>query len=53
MAAAAADPAVRARFTEQGAEALATTPEGLAQTIVADTRKWRAIVAKAGIPVIQ
>jgi tripartite-type tricarboxylate transporter receptor subunit TctC len=53
VAAAAADPAVRARFTEQGAEALATTPEGLAQTIVADTAKWRAIVAKAGIPVIQ
>jgi tripartite-type tricarboxylate transporter receptor subunit TctC len=53
VVAAAADPAVQAKFSEQGAEAVATKPEELAKTIVADTAKWRAIVARAGIPVIQ
>jgi tripartite-type tricarboxylate transporter receptor subunit TctC len=53
VAEAAADPAVRERFTEQGAELVATSPADLAKTIAADTAKWRAIVAKAGIPVIQ
>jgi tripartite-type tricarboxylate transporter receptor subunit TctC len=53
LAEAAADPAVRDRFTEQGAELMATTPEELTRIVVADTAKWRAIVAKAGIPVIQ
>jgi tripartite-type tricarboxylate transporter receptor subunit TctC len=53
VAAAAADPAIRAKFAEQGAEAVATTPQELAKKISDDTAKWRAIVAKAGIPVIQ
>jgi len=53
IAAAAEDPAVREKFTDQGSEVLAGTPEGLAHTISADTAKWRSIVAKAGIPVIQ
>jgi tripartite-type tricarboxylate transporter receptor subunit TctC len=53
VAAAAVDPAVHAKFSEQGAEAVATKPEELAKTIASDTAKWRAVVAKAGIAVIQ
>jgi tripartite-type tricarboxylate transporter receptor subunit TctC len=53
LAEAAADPAVRAKFTEQGAELMATTPQELAKTMADDTAKWKAVVAKAGIPVIQ
>jgi tripartite-type tricarboxylate transporter receptor subunit TctC len=47
------DPAVRERFTEQGAEALVFTPEELATFIAAEIAKWRDIIAKAGIPQIQ
>ena len=50
MAAALADPAVRERFTEQGGEAITSTPEELGKFIAAETTKWLAIIAKAGIP---
>jgi len=51
IAAAMADPAVRARFAELGAEPLATTPDGLARHISAEIVKWREIVTKGGITV--
>jgi tripartite-type tricarboxylate transporter receptor subunit TctC len=51
IAAAMADPAVRARFAEFGAEPFATTPEELARLISADVAKWRGIIAKGGIVV--
>jgi tripartite-type tricarboxylate transporter receptor subunit TctC len=53
LAAAAADPAVRQRFLEQGAEPLVIAPEEAAKFISAETAKWRDIITKAGIPVIQ
>jgi len=51
IAAAMADPAVRARFAEFGAEPFATTPEELARLISADLAKWRGIIARGGISV--
>jgi tripartite-type tricarboxylate transporter receptor subunit TctC len=51
IAAATADPDVRARFAEFGAEPFATTPEELARLISADIAKWRGIIAKGGISV--
>jgi tripartite-type tricarboxylate transporter receptor subunit TctC len=43
------DPAVRARFVEQGAEPAASGPEELQKFIVAETAKWHDIITKAGI----
>ena len=51
VAAAMADPAVRARFTEFGAEPMATTPEELGRFISSEVAKWRGIIARAGITV--
>jgi tripartite-type tricarboxylate transporter receptor subunit TctC len=51
IAAATADPAVRARFAEFGAEPLATTPEELARHIAAEVVKWRRIIEQGGITV--
>jgi tripartite-type tricarboxylate transporter receptor subunit TctC len=53
MNAALADPAVRQRMAEQGAEAAGGTPDELAKFIVSETAKWREIITKGGIPVIQ
>jgi tripartite-type tricarboxylate transporter receptor subunit TctC len=47
------DPAVRDRFTEQGAEALLFTPEELGTFIAAEIVKWRDIITTADIPPIQ
>jgi tripartite-type tricarboxylate transporter receptor subunit TctC len=52
LAAATADPAVRQRFLEQGAEPVAMTPEQTAKFISAETEKWGGIIRKAGIPII-
>jgi len=49
IAAAMAEPAVRARFAELGAEPLASSPEELARHIAAEGAKWRAIITKGGI----
>jgi tripartite-type tricarboxylate transporter receptor subunit TctC len=49
IAAAIADPAVRDKFSELGAEAVATTPEELAKFISSEIAKWRDIITKAGI----
>jgi tripartite-type tricarboxylate transporter receptor subunit TctC len=48
-----ADPAVRSRFAEFGAEPMATTPEELGQFISSEVAKWRDIIAKAGISLDQ
>ena len=48
-----ADPAVRSRFAELGAEPLATTPEELTRHISVESAKWREIITKGGIPMIQ
>ena len=49
LAAAIADPVVRERFSELGAEPVATTPEELARFISSEIAKWREIITKAGI----
>ena len=49
VAAAMAEPALRARFAELGAEPLAATPDDTARHIIAETAKWRDIITKAGI----
>ena len=51
IVAAMADPAVRARFAELGAEPLASTPEELARHISVEIVKWRGIITKGGITV--
>jgi tripartite-type tricarboxylate transporter receptor subunit TctC len=48
-AAAIADPAVRSRFTDFGAEPLASTPEELGRYISAEVVKWREIITRGGI----
>ena len=50
IAAAIADPVVRDKFAELGAEPAALTPEELARFIAAEIVKWRGIITKAGIP---
>jgi len=49
IVAAMADPTVRSRFAELGAEPLATTPEELARHISTEIAKWREIITKGGI----
>jgi tripartite-type tricarboxylate transporter receptor subunit TctC len=51
--AALSDPAVQARFTEQGAEVLTATPEELTKLISSEIAKWRDIINKAAIEKIQ
>ena len=49
IAAAVADPAVRSRFTDFGAEPIASTPEEFSRYISAEVVKWREIITKGGI----
>ena len=49
IAAAIADPAVRSRFTDFGAEPVGSTPEELGRYISAEVVKWREIIARGGI----
>jgi tripartite-type tricarboxylate transporter receptor subunit TctC len=49
IAAATADPAVRARFTEFGAEPLSSTPEELEKFVSAEVVRWRDIIRKGNI----
>ena len=44
-----ADPTVRSRFVEFGAEPMTMTPDELGRFIASETVKWREIIAKAGI----
>jgi tripartite-type tricarboxylate transporter receptor subunit TctC len=53
LAAAIADPAVRERFHQQGAEPIAISPEEAAKFISSETLRYRDIITKAGIPQIQ
>jgi len=47
--AAMAEPAVRGRFVEFGAEPLTSTPDEMGRFISSEVAKWRDLVAKAGI----
>ncbi|MEK6243679.1 MAG: tripartite tricarboxylate transporter substrate binding protein [Pseudomonadota bacterium] len=49
IAAATADPAVRSRFTDFGAEPLASTPEEFGRYISAEVVRWREIITRGGI----
>jgi tripartite-type tricarboxylate transporter receptor subunit TctC len=49
IAAAVADPAVRTRFTEFGAEPIASTPEEFGRYVSSEVVKWREIITKGGI----
>jgi tripartite-type tricarboxylate transporter receptor subunit TctC len=49
IAAAMADPSVRSRFADFGAEPLATSPEELGRHISSEIAKWRDIIHKGGI----
>jgi len=53
LAAAMADPTVRERFLEQGAEPMALTPEEATAFMSSETLKWHDIITAAGIPVIE
>ena len=53
IAAATADPAVRTRFTEFGAEPMASSPEELGRFISSEVLKWRDIITKARITIDQ
>jgi tripartite-type tricarboxylate transporter receptor subunit TctC len=53
ITAAIADPAVRARFTDFGAEPLTSTPEELGRYVSAEMVRWRDIITKAGIKLEQ
>ena len=47
--AAVADPAVRGRFTDFGAEPISSTPEELGRYVSAEVAKWREIITRGGI----
>jgi tripartite-type tricarboxylate transporter receptor subunit TctC len=53
LAAAVADPTIRARCEQLGAHPEAGTPEDLAKFIVAETAKWREITQRGGVPMVQ
>jgi tripartite-type tricarboxylate transporter receptor subunit TctC len=53
LALAIADPTVRERFLQQGAEPMAVSLEEAAKFFSVETAKWHDIITKAGIPVIQ
>ena len=49
VAAAVADPAVRGRFSDFGAEPITSTPEEFSRYISAEVVRWRAIITRGGI----
>jgi tripartite-type tricarboxylate transporter receptor subunit TctC len=51
VAKAMSDSTVRARFTDFGAEPMATSPDELGRFISAEVTKWKDIIAKAGIKI--
>jgi tripartite-type tricarboxylate transporter receptor subunit TctC len=51
--AALSDPGLREKYTEQGAEVVVFTSDGLGKFISAEIVKWRDIITKAGIQPIQ
>ncbi len=52
MAAALADPEVRGKILQQGAEVSVMPPAEAAKFVAAELKKWDGIIAKAGIPKI-
>jgi len=46
-----ADPTVRAKFAELGAEPVSGPPEELTQLMASDIKKWTAIIKKGGITI--
>jgi tripartite-type tricarboxylate transporter receptor subunit TctC len=42
-------PSVRERFTAEGAEPVATSPETFAAMIKSEVKKWSAVIREAGI----
>jgi tripartite-type tricarboxylate transporter receptor subunit TctC len=46
-----ADPAVRAKFAELGADPISGPPEELTQLMASDIKKWSAIIKKGGITI--
>jgi tripartite-type tricarboxylate transporter receptor subunit TctC len=53
LAAAIADPTVRDRFAQQGAQPMAVSPEESAKFVAAEIEKWRGVITKGGIPQIK
>lgn len=53
LAEAIADPKVRERFSQQGAQPMALSPDEARKFNQTETVKWHDIIKKAGIPVIQ
>jgi tripartite-type tricarboxylate transporter receptor subunit TctC len=49
IVAAVADPAVRGRFTEFGAEPISSTPEEFGRYVSAEVVRWREIITRGGI----
>ena len=49
VAAAVADPAVRGRFSDFGAEPMTSTPEVFSRYVSAEVVRWRAIITRGGI----
>ena len=49
IVAAVADPAVRGRFTDFGAEPVTSTPEEFSRYVSAEVVRWREIIAQGGI----
>ncbi|MPZ55004.1 MAG: tripartite tricarboxylate transporter substrate binding protein [Rhizobiales bacterium] len=53
LAKAIAEPAVRERFAQQGAQPMAVSPEDAAKFVSAEIVKWREVITKGGIPIIR
>jgi tripartite-type tricarboxylate transporter receptor subunit TctC len=49
IAAAVADPAVRGRFSDFGAESITSTPEEFSRYVSSEVVRWREIITKGGI----
>ena len=49
IAAAVADPAVRGRFSDFGAEPIASTPEEFSRYVAAEVVRWKEIITRGGI----
>jgi tripartite-type tricarboxylate transporter receptor subunit TctC len=53
LAKAIADPAVRERFAQQGAQPMAVSPKEAETFVIAEIDKWRNVITRAGIPIIK
>jgi tripartite-type tricarboxylate transporter receptor subunit TctC len=51
VAAAVADPALRTRFSDFGAEPISSTPEEFSRYISSEVLRWREIIARGGITI--